>query len=73
MKKSFYHYAMKYRQHKGRDAYARFAEELYQDQLFPRQSVEYEEISHYLEHYAPSLDSVRLFDELWSRYEQEEV
>lgn len=62
---------LKYRTNKKSDIYGQFAEEVYKDHGFPKYSSDYHEISNYLELGDTSLQSVRVFDQLWEVYEQE--
>ncbi len=62
---------LKYRTTKKNDRFGQFAEEVYKDHGFPKYSHDYYEISNYLELGDTSLQSVTIFDELWSVYEIE--
>jgi uncharacterized protein YozE (UPF0346 family) len=70
MRKSFYHYMMKYRDNFRKDSLTTLAIQMYEDHSFPKQSVEYEEISSYLE-LSGLLESMSIFDEAWEKYIQE--
>lgn len=72
MRKSFYHYAMKYRGAKSKNKYSQFAEEMYKDPSFPKQSDDYDEISSYIEINDFSLGATALFDHMWEKYTIEE-
>ncbi|MCP3738899.1 YozE family protein [Rossellomorea sp. BNER] len=72
MKKSFYHFLMKYRQPTVKDDLTSFANEAYEDHGFPKQSSQYHEISSYLELNGLYLESMSIFDEAWERYLLEE-
>jgi uncharacterized protein YozE (UPF0346 family) len=68
MRKSFYHFLMKYRHPAPKDEAAQFANHAYEDHSFPKLSHDYHEISLYLEmngHYLPSMS---IFDSLWEIY-----
>ncbi len=69
MKKSFYHYFMKFRGALKRNTYSELAEEMYRDPAFPKQSEDYHEISSYIEMKQYSLDAVSIFDQAWDDYE----
>ncbi|WP_102349815.1 YozE family protein [Bacillus sp. Marseille-P3661] len=71
MRKSFYQFILKYRSKKKGDELGAFAEEIYNDHAFPKYSMDYHEISSYLELNDTALNSVRLFDQVWDAYEQE--
>ena len=66
--KSFYTFLMKYRQPKNIDEITRFANEAFHDHAFPKQSSDYQEISHYLELNAHYLPGMAVFDEAWELY-----
>ncbi|SDY80980.1 YozE family protein [Bacillus sp. 166amftsu] len=70
MKKSFYHYMMKHRASLIKNEISDFAEAMYDDISFPKQSEDYDEISSYLE-LSGLLDSMSIFDEAWELYIQE--
>lgn len=72
MRKSFYHYLMKYRQPTAKDDITEFANAAYNDHSFPKQSEKYDEISSYLEMNGSYLDSMSIFDQTWDQYLIEE-
>lgn len=67
MKRSFYHYIRTLRkpQQSEKDI---LIEGICDDIAFPKQSDDYQEISHYLEDNAYYVTSMDLFDELWEDY-----
>lgn len=70
LKKSFYHYMMKHRAALISNEISQFAESMYDDLSFPKQSEQYEEISSYLE-ISGMLESMSIFDEAWELYLQD--
>ncbi len=68
MYKSFYHFLMKYRHPKPKDAISTFANNAYEDHSFPKNSEDYDEISSYLEFNGHYLESMSIFDEAWELY-----
>ena len=72
MRKSFYHFLMKYRHPKPPDDISHFANAAFHDHGFPKTSEEYEEISLYLELNADYMKSMAVFDEAWQEYLQSE-
>ncbi|AYF92566.1 YozE family protein [Apilactobacillus bombintestini] len=62
---SFYRYLMTERNTKSTDPIAQFANNAFYDQSFPKQSVDYDEISKYLEENASYLPSMTIFDDAW--------
>lgn len=62
---SFYRYLMTERNTKSTDSIAQFANNAFYDQSFPKQSVDYDEISKYLEENASYLPSMTIFDDAW--------
>lgn len=72
MHKPFYHYLMKYRETPPRDEIAAFANAAFHDHSFPKSADSYDELSRYLEMETDYLPTVRVFDEAWEKYQQEE-
>ncbi|WP_075982003.1 YozE family protein [Bacillus massilinigeriensis] len=68
MTKSFYHFLMKYRHPKPKDAISQFANDAFVDHGFPKNSSNYDEISTYLEFNGPYLNNMAIFDEAWDIY-----
>ncbi|MEK3990855.1 YozE family protein [Robertmurraya sp. FSL R5-0851] len=68
MRKSFYHFLMKYRHPAPKDAISRFANDAYVDHSFPKTSTDYTELSSYLELNGPYLESMAIFDDAWELY-----
>lgn len=66
--RSFYHYVMTYRGKKQADDKSRLADWMFRDHDFPKQSINYDEISDYLEWNSPFTNALRVFDELWDAY-----
>ncbi|PLR77269.1 YozE family protein [Bacillus sp. V3-13] len=72
MRKSFYHFLMKYRHPEPKDSISKFANYAYDDHSFPKRSEDYHEISTYLELNGQYLESMTTFDEAWEIYEATE-
>ncbi|MFZ7944322.1 MULTISPECIES: YozE family protein [Bacillaceae] len=68
MRKSFYHFLMKYRHPAPKDAISSFANHAYLDHGFPKTAEDYHELSSYLELNGQYLDSMTIFDEAWQQY-----
>jgi uncharacterized protein YozE (UPF0346 family) len=68
MRKSFYHFLMKYRHSEPKDAISRFANDAFKDHSFPKTSEDYHELSSYLEMNGQYLDSMTVYDEAWQLY-----
>lgn len=68
MAKSFYHFLMKFRHPEPKDHISHFANQAYDDLSFPKGSMDYHEISSYLELNGHYLQSMSLFDEAWEIY-----
>ena len=68
MRKSFYHFLMKYRHPTPKDAISRFANHAYLDHAFPKIAEDYHELSSYLELNGIYLESMTVFDEAWQLY-----
>lgn len=67
-RESFYHYLMTQRQPNNPDEIEQFANNSFYDTTFPKQSQDFDEISHYLEETADYLPSMTIFDEAWQKY-----
>ena len=68
MKRSFFHYVETFRGKVKQTEESLLAENIFNDLQFPKQSQDYDEISHYLEtnaYYIPSRD---IFDTFWEHY-----
>jgi uncharacterized protein YozE (UPF0346 family) len=71
MRKSFYHYLLKFRDGQNDDPFVSFANHAYRDHSFPKSSTNYDEISRYLELNGDYLESMSIFDQMWELYMQE--
>lgn len=72
MKKSFYHFLMKYRHSESKDELSNFAQSVYEDHGFPKHSVDYHEISNYFELHVDYLPTLTIFDHAWELYMEAE-
>ncbi|WP_040208601.1 YozE family protein [Neobacillus jeddahensis] len=72
MRKSFYHFLMKYRHPAPKDAISSFANDAFLDHAFPKTSEDYQELSTYLELNGQYLPSMIVFDEAWQEYSMSE-
>ncbi|OCA93012.1 YozE family protein [Pseudobacillus wudalianchiensis] len=72
LRKSFFHYLMKFREEPPRDELAEFANHAFHDHSFPKMASQYDELSRYLELNGFYLSSMAIFDEAWDRYIEEE-
>ncbi|MDM5248261.1 MULTISPECIES: YozE family protein [unclassified Lysinibacillus] len=68
MKKSFYLYVLTFRGGDWSDPKVRFAEEVFNEHNFPKQSTDFDELSTYIESFATDNLTTEMFDELWSLY-----
>ncbi len=68
MRKSFYHYMLRYRNEKGKDDLSIFANNIYLDHGFPKNDHDYHEISTYLEFNGHYLKNMAIFDQAWELY-----
>lgn len=71
--RTFYHFVITFRGKIKPDSESKFAEWAFKDHSFPRHSKDYNEISTYIELYSPSPDTVLTFDQLWRKYEENEM
>ncbi|WP_108308531.1 YozE family protein [Metalysinibacillus jejuensis] len=64
--KTFYQFVMTFR---GRDdSFAYFAEAAFEDQSFPKQSIDFNELSEYVEMCQDEYMTTAVFDALWALY-----
>lgn len=68
MRAPFYTFLMRHRAPAEKDDVTRLANLAFGDPLFPKQSRNFDEVSSYLETYAPFYFNLRLFDEIWQLY-----
>lgn len=68
LKKSFYQYVLSYRGGDWSDSKARFAEAMFEDVAFPKNSTSFDELSAYIEMQADPYMTTSTFDELWDMY-----
>lgn len=68
MQRPFYHYLMTERDPYKKDAVTLFANAVYLDNSFPKQSEDYHKISHYLELNGTYLEEMTTFDKAWEIY-----
>lgn len=64
--KSFYQFVQTFRG--GSDAFAYFAEAAFEDHSFPKHSVDFNELSDYIEMQQNSAMTTEVFDALWALY-----
>lgn len=69
MNQTFYKYALTFRGGPMSDGKAVFAEAMFYDLSFPKQSNDFEKISRYIEELAHSDMTATIFDEMWLLYE----
>ena len=65
MRKSFYHFLMRYRHPEPNDEISVFANNAFKDHSFPKGSSNYHQLSSYLELNVSYLKSMTIFDEAW--------
>ncbi|UDM31587.1 YozE family protein [Lentilactobacillus laojiaonis] len=70
MRNSFYQFLMTKRNPDSTESIAEFANNAFLDQSFPKQSVNFDEISKYLEENAGYLPSMDIFDDVWNQYQE---
>lgn len=69
LKKSFYHYVLTFRGGEWSDEKVRFAESMFLDHGFPKNSYDFEELSNYIEFQSDEYLTIGAFDVLWDLYE----
>lgn len=68
--KTFYEYVLTHRGGDLKDSFTRFAEGVYEDNAFPKQSTSFEEITRYIEMHGDEDVTVSVFDTLWENYRE---
>lgn len=68
MMKPFYAYMNKYKGKIKQTDESRLADWMYTTDDFPKFSIDFHEISDFLETYSPFPEALRVFDELWDKY-----
>lgn len=69
LNKSFYHYVLTFRGGEWSDEKVRFAESMFLDHGFPKNSDNFEELSGYIEFQSDEYLTIGAFDVLWELYE----
>ncbi|GLC89150.1 YozE family protein [Lysinibacillus piscis] len=69
--RSFYMYALTFRGGDWGDIKVRFAEDMFHEHNFPKQSTDFDELSSYIESFATDNLSIEAFDALWALYEED--
>ncbi|MDF7626667.1 YozE family protein [Leuconostocaceae bacterium ESL0723] len=69
--RSFYNWLMTNRNPVAADEIQQFANNAFLDSSFPKQSKDFDEISHYLEENTSYLMSMTIFDQAWERFQAE--
>lgn len=70
MKKSFYQFVLTFRGGDLADQKVNFAENVFFDHSFPKQSSSFHELSNYIETKGDENLLISTFDELWELYEE---
>lgn len=65
---TFYQFMMTFRGKRRPDNESKLADHIFFDHDFPKYSIDYNEISDYLEWTSPFSEALNLFDELWEVY-----
>ncbi|MDG5470566.1 YozE family protein [Jeotgalibacillus sp. ET6] len=71
MNRSFYHFAMKYREPQPISDQSKLANAMYDDLDFPKMSEDYHELSNYIELTEIYNDKISIFDQMWEEYKIE--
>lgn len=66
--RSFYQFLMTFRGKKKADEESRLADWAFLDHDFPKHSMDYHELTDYLEFNSPFPSALQVFDRLWDRY-----
>ena len=69
MNHTFYNYVLTFRGGPKSDMKSQFAEAMFLDLTFPKQSYDFHELSSYIEELAHRDMSATIFDDLWSLFE----
>ena len=68
MDRSFYQFALKYRGKIVADDFSRFADSMFLDHSFPKNSRDFDQLSKYIEEKAHPVMKASTFDEMWEEY-----
>ncbi|RZI49162.1 YozE family protein [Lactococcus kimchii] len=68
MTEPFYRFLMRHKSPVEIDDVTRLANLAFRDTLFPKQAVDFDEVSNYLETHAPFYFNLTLFDDIWQQY-----
>ena len=68
MRRSFYQFALKYRGKVHPDEFSRFADAMFLDHSFPKNSEDFEDLSRYIEEKAHPVMKASTFDAMWDEY-----
>lgn len=69
LKDSFYQFVLRYRDSLRADSKQLFAERVFDTHDFPKSSIDFHELSRYIEMQADSEMPASVFDELWEEYQ----
>lgn len=69
MGQTFYQFIMRYADESANDPLSRLANTIQQDIAFPKQSIQFEEISNYLEKNSNYSRLLTIFDDAWQDYQ----
>lgn len=72
MKRSFYHYMMRFRGDLNEGPEKKLADWMFHEHSFPKQPATYDELSAYLEYHSPFPGALAAFDHLYDSYLEEE-
>lgn len=67
--RSFYNWLITNRNVVAADEVQQFANNAFLDSMFPKQSTDFDDISHYLEENASYLTAMSIFDDAWEQYQ----
>lgn len=70
MRKSFYRFALSFRGGGKNDGKSLFAEAMFNDLSFPKEEIEYDALSRYVEEQATEHLCTAVFDDLYAIYEE---
>ena len=69
MQQTFYQFITRFVDYDAKDPMSRLANQIHQDQAFPKQSTDFHQITDYLEHSSQYSQLLSIFDDAWAQHQ----